>query len=691
MRMRKSAFVLTIALVQIGCSSVTPQKRGIDRSVDLNPSYLETEDGRVVSVQETGDINASVDQQVDGLRRTKRLKPLELTRRSSADTEPLGDELATTDQIKVSSEQLPLKDFIHYVYGELLGLDYIVDPTASNDATPMTMNIQRAFSSRDLFDLTNSLLESKQYTVSRKDKIYYITSNQAQISGNMLIGVGSTPDSVPDTNLDVMQIVSMKYGFKSKLSVVLQQIASVTVLPDAQQGVIFIRGKADEVRKALEFVVVIDQPSPLAKNIAAIDLVYSTPGDFVGQLSTVLSNEGIDVATGSSADSSVILTSIPASSQILVFARNDIFLERVLYWAEQLDVAPRSNEKKYFVFQPDYARAVDLGESLAPLLGGFNETEQQAAAGAPSTSRQQNTTANEARSGGAQSVESEALTMVVDERTNSLVFYTSGQTYSNLLPLVRRLDVQPKQVLLEIVIAEVTLNDSFEKGVEFNIRDGAWGAGTVGALGLSSIGGFTYQFVGANSQLQAKLFQDASLINLLSRPSILVRDGTSATIDVGTDLPIVGQTTEDPINGERQTTQIEYRRTGIQLGVTPTVNSKGVVTMQITQSISNEVESGTSTLGTPSIFTRDVSTEVVAESGQTIILGGLISENSNQGETKVPFFGDIPVLGQLFRSDNQSSAKTELVMLVTPRIIENRSQWDTITRDFKNQLENLKF
>jgi general secretion pathway protein D len=160
-----------------------------------------------------------------------------------------------------------------------------------------------------------------------------------------------------------------------------------------------------------------------------------------------------------------------------------------------------------------------------------------------------------------------------------------------------------------------------------------------------------------------------------------------ANIRVGTDIPIQGGIVSD--NGVTQTS-FEYRRTGVEVSVTPTINAQGVVIMNITQDISNEVDTSNTSGGNPAIFERSLSTEAVVASGQTVILGGLISENTSNSDTRVPFFGDIPILGNLFKGKNDSTTKTELVMLVTPRVIYNGDQWQKLMSDFQNGLKNIR-
>ena len=169
-----------------------------------------------------------------------------------------------------------------------------------------------------------------------------------------------------------------------------------------------------------------------------------------------------------------------------------------------------------------------------------------------------------------------------------------------------------------------------------------------------------------------------------------MRDGVAASISVGDDIPTIGSTTTNPLNSERETTTIEYRKTGVDLTVTPTINAQGTVIMTISQSISN-VSDTTGASDNPSFFERTLNTEVVAGNGQTVMLGGLISENKSNGASSVPFFGSLPVLGHLFRSDTSSSDKTELVILVTPKIVQNTDDWQRVKQSFIQGLENLTF
>ena len=423
---------------------------------------------------------------------------------------------------------------------------------------------------------------------------------------------------------------------------------------------------------------------------------------------------------------SVALVPLDQLGAIVVFAGSADLLARVEYWVTQLDKPTQGPAERYFIYHPRYSRASDLGSSVAPLLGGTIATSgnltrdtrsalgpaatplgrrefgggrrRTRCAAAPSTrpaTRSPRTTccavtpARAPRGSENISVKGEGVTLSVDPRSNSLIFYTTGMRYQTLLPMIKRLDVPPKQILLEAMIAEVTLTGEFAYGVEFAFTSGEFSGGTLGNLGLPD-GGLSLNWVGnLTDQVRLKLSSTNSLVNVLSNPTLVVRDGVEATITVGSDMPTVGATATDPLQSDRQITQVLYRKTGLDLRIRPTINAEGVVVMEIDQSISNTVPGASAVDGAPVFFERAVTTEVVARSGESILLAGLISERQNDNTSGVPGLSKIPGLGYLFRSDSKSKERTELVLLITPRVIEDPRQWNDIRIGMQGALENL--
>ena len=168
---------------------------------------------------------------------------------------------------------------------------------------------------------------------------------------------------------------------------------------------------------------------------------------------------------------------------------------------------------------------------------------------------------------------------------------------------------------------------------------------------------------------------------------MMVIEGESASFTVGSSISVVGQTTQDPISGQRQTSSSEYRNTGLEVSVTPEVLSGSMIKMIVSESISNTVP-GTSGAGAnPDIFTRALETVVMAPSGQTIMLAGLISENASTGGSGTPGLSKIPVLGNLFKARSKVSDRSELIILITPKLLKQPSEWERVRDEFESQLK----
>jgi len=176
----------------------------------------------------------------------------------------------------------------------------------------------------------------------------------------------------------------------------------------------------------------------------------------------------------------------------------------------------------------------------------------------------------------------------------------------------------------------------------------------------------------------------------LSSPILLVRDGFPATISVGNDVPTVGATASDPLVSDKTVTTVLYRKTGLQLTITPTINAEGSVVMEITQQISSTVPGSSGVQGAPIFFERSVSTEVVAGSGQSVLLAGLISESGTDSAEKVPFLGRIPAFGGLFSSTSKRREKTELVLFITPRVVNSGAEWGSLYEKINESFKYLQ-
>jgi general secretion pathway protein D len=541
------------------------------------------------------------------------------------------------------------------------------------------------------------VLIDRGLTIKFNDDVYLIAKADKKSKSSTVVGMGRTVDTIPNASQKIMQIVPILYGIKVSLRNTVMELADVSITLDVKQSALFVTGDYRNVSRALELIQLLDSPANRGRFIGLVRLVYSAPELYLNQISTLLDNEGIPNSINDPGNNNLVFVPLSQIGAVAVFAATKELLQRVQYWTFILDKPAKGDVNQYFVYHPKYARAQDIGESLTPLISAKASTSNRSLASTALKNKKDasgnstgNLTKNTRTAGGS----NDRITFVVDERSNALIFYTTGTEYRSIIGLVDRLDVLPKQVMLDIVVAEVTLTDQFQYGVKWAINNGLVGnAEQIGQSASSFLfdGGFSYIFDnGKGDNITANLSQSDTHVKVLSNPSILVRDGFTASLDIGTDIAIVSAVTEGFNDNDRVTTSTSYRKTGIKVSVTPTINAQGIVIMDIDESISNEVtaQSGGQS-NNPNIFERNLTTAVVAESGQTIILGGLIDEKKTVVENKIPLLGDIPLLGNLFKSSDDQYNKTELVLMVTPRVISRTDQWDGMMSTFKEKLSDI--
>lgn len=613
------------------------------------------------------------------------LEPLANNKTSQSEQANLADKFSNSERVKLTADSLLVKDYLHYVFGELLNVNYILGDQLNNSKDRVTLNLQDELTKRKLFTLSEQMLRERNILIRYQDGIYYIHKSDDGVSSNLVYGYGANPVDVPNTSNEIVQLAPFKTGMQTPLANTIRQLTSVNATPLFDQQAIMFKGKRSDIIKALEFMQLVDQPAFRNRSIGMYKSAFVPVEELSKQLQDLMKQEGISVSINASSEQAVSIVPIERTNTMVFFTNDKRFIQRVSYWAQQLDQPADGNQEQYFVFNPEFSRATDLGESLQMLLGGGASQALTSSTSATSQNNQANSN-NSNKVKRNISVNADGMKMVVDERSNALIFYTTGDDYRNLLPMIKRLDIMPKQIVLEMMIAEVTLTDEFKQGVEFALTN--QGASKQGGFNLENGGsGLSYVLSGTAGKLDFNLLQKDTYVNVLSRPSLAVRDGVEASITVGNRIPIVGDIVTDPVNGSR--TSVEYLETGIDLQVTPTVNAQGVVLMEITQKISNQASSSGAE-GNPIIFERSLKTEVIAGNGQTIMLGGLISENSTLTDRSVPFFSSIPIFGRLFDGTDNNTNKTELVVLVTPRIVDSTAEWESVYSQFKQGMSELK-
>jgi general secretion pathway protein D len=289
--------------------------------------------------------------------------------------------------------------------------------------------------------------------------------------------------------------------------------------------------------------------------------------------------------------------------------------------------------------------------------------------------------------------------IVADEKNNALVIFARPRDYKMIEAMIQHLDVVPLQVLIEATIAEVTLNDNLQFGLQwffskgsskFELNQATSGINTAADI-AASFPGFNYVLGGGKGKVVLSALSELTHVDVVSAPHLLVLDHQTAGLQVGDQVPIITESAQSVIAaGAPIVNSVQYLNTGVVLQVTPRVNSSGLITLDIDQQVSDVATTTTSTINSPTITQRRIVTSVVVQDGETIALGGLILDNQNHTRAGIPVLSDIPVVGSLFRTDTRKNARTELLVLLSPKIVRNAKEARDLTDDLRDRMRLVK-
>jgi general secretion pathway protein D len=353
------------------------------------------------------------------------------------------------------------------------------------------------------------------------------------------------------------------------------------------------------------------------------------------------------------------------------------------------------------IFSPEPAvPAPSLAPGLTAGTVGQTITRTTPTMNRPAEARAQPPKASTAQNDGAGGLEIDRLDrvqVIADEPNNALLILARGGEYRQILAALRQLDVSPMQVLIEVTIAEVTLTDNLSFGVEWFFKNNFGSRTGEGLLDLGSgagigslVPGFSYALKGPDVRFVLNTLATESNLSILSSPSLLVLNNQEATINVGEEVPLTTQQQQSTVTEDAAIiNSIEYRDTGVMLKVKPRVNAGGLVIMEVEQEVSQATSTVDADPLTPRIRQRKISSTVAVDSGNTIILGGLIEETRDLSESGIPGLHKVPVLGALFGTKEDNQDRKELIVLITPRAVSNSNAALQVTEQYRRRLQKL--
>ena len=648
-------------------------------------------------------------------------------------------------------EDAPIADIVQLVLRDIVKADYVIHPPLSGTVTLATRGEVSA--DQAVFLLESALQANGIAMVRDPRGTYHLGRPEALkgiVATPRLVGSGPLPPGsgtiivplqyigagemaailrplVPPESLlrvDTVRNLLILAGTRTQAEGWLDLVATfdVNMLQGMSVGVFPLKyASVSEVEAA--FQLLSGGSSARTSTATGTGAAASAPGAAATPSAAVGGGLDINALLGS-----VRILPIARINSILVVTPRAAYLDEARRWIDKLDrPGTASGESQLYVYAVQNGSAGHLSRVLSGIFGqgtanasstgsgvapGLSTTTAATAATTGATTqgsgttgslsstanRTTNATSNIQGTGVSTLNLGSNLRVVADEINNAVLIYGTRGDYTKIEAALRRLDVAPTQVLIEASIIEVTLSDDLQYGLQWAFNDssrtsgGFTGAGTLSTAAGATFGatsaGFSYSLSNPLGNIRAVLSALAakSLVNVISSPSLMVLDNHTASITVGNQQPI--QSGQTITTGGVISSSIQYKDTGVSLVVTPSVNAGNIVTLQVNQTVTDvgQVDSATQQRA---FLQRQFSSKVAVRSGESLVLGGLIRDNTTTGKSGLPLLQDIPLLGNLFGTNSKNTARTELIVVITPRVVRSDQDVREVSQELRERMRGI--
>jgi general secretion pathway protein D len=601
------------------------------------------------------------------------------------------------------------------VMGEILRINYIIDPRVKG---VVNIHTSGQISAGEVFPIFQSILRLNGATAVKKGDVYEIVplseGKKSSPPSSLSSGLGKQPSEEKYT----IQIISLKYIPVSEVSKMIKPFLSdgADIIEHPPKNILIIGDVASNVKKSLDIIGLFDIDIFRDLRVRIYPILNGDVNDVTKEMERIFSS--FEISTKSGRGVGITFTPIVRTNSLLVVSSIPDIFEKVEGWLKELDSIPAEESKlSVFVYYVQNAKAKDLADVLKEAFTARKEKKgeakgktveqtpaQRSARPTPTPAPQ---AAPAAEEGGA--VPTGEISIVVDEQNNALVIRALTRDYRSILETIKKLDIYPKQVLIEVFLAEITLDNKHQFGIEWsqfttshspiaqqftlNSPPPTDPFGQALAAGTN----LRYSIVELGGRFAAAINAAASdnRLKVVSSPHILASNNKEAKIQVGSSQPILTNTYTTGFSTGTSTGvvegTIEYKDIGIILIVTPRVSDGGLVTMEVSVENSTVATTSLGTLPSIPVFNKRTAKTVLSiMEGQTIVIGGLIQDTKNDTKSGVPFLSKIPVLGAVFGYQTYDRGKTELLLMLTPHVISDLKQSNAVTQEFRDKVEGIK-
>ena len=612
-------------------------------------------------------------------------------------------------EIVLNFEGESLQSVVHTILGEVLQETFVIGPGVSGQ---VTFSTSKAVSRDQLMPILEILLRWNGAAMVFTEGRYHILPVSDAVRGNL----------VPVLSKDALamgyevRVIPLKFIGALEMEKILEPYTREGAMVRVDQGrnMIFLAGTQEELRNYQQTVDIFDVDWLKGMSVGIYPLHTVDVESITTELTTIFSLE----EDASPLKGMFRFVPLERLGSIMVITPQAAYLEKARKWIETLDRGAAGSGVQLYVYRVKNLEAQVLAEYLTQLFGGTTsgrqdkssrgtlapglQEAQKSSIGDFNSNRQSANTrgvnSNRNSGGGVVSVGDEEIRITSVIETNSLLIQASQSQYSSIHAAIERIDQEPLQVLIEAQILDVELNEDLQFGVNWFLTNNPdatppGGDGPISeAFDSVTFGGSTNFFASITGPIGSSFMQatitaldSVTDVRSLGAPSLLVRNNATATITVGTQVPV--QSSSISTGNSNVVSSAQYVSTGITLTVTPRINPGGLVYMDVSQEVSRPGarDPDVSTSGNPPINNKSVTSQVAVQSGQTIYLGGLISEQTSKGRTGVPYLNRIPGIGRLFGSTTSSTTRSETIVMITPTVIENTADLKKVSDDIRTE------
>jgi general secretion pathway protein D len=580
-------------------------------------------------------------------------------------------------------EMADVQNVTKTILGDILGENYVVDPSIK---TKITLHTSRPIPKSALISTFENILRMNDLALVRTNGLYSVIPDS---HARAALGVsrnrvhrqhGYQSLVMPLANISAHSMLSILESVKPQ---------KVVLAADDSRNIVMATGTQQELENILSTVKIYDVDQMKGMSVGIYPLKAVEASVVVDEIKVIY-----DLDDGGPMDGMLKMQTIDRLNAIMVVTPQINYLAEIKAWIDRLDKVEDISGREMYVFHVEHGRADHLARLLGELFGtADSDRDSGLGSGSSEMSPSPIRAATKSRSPGPAG---SSIKIVADDLNNSLLILASRTDYAVVRAALRRLDVVPKQVLIEATIFEVALTDELSYGLQWfynnTFNNGYGGTGELFPLDVTPSFGYTLFDSGGQVRGVLNALAADSRLNIISSPSLLVQDNQTATIRVGDEVPVrtsestsIATSGLDPII----TSTIQYRDTGVLLQVQPRVNASGQITMEIVQEVNGVDLTTSSGIDSPTIFQRSINTVVTVQSGESIILGGLITESESISKNGVPFLRRVPVLGAMFGSTTNSKDRAELLVMITATAVPDNISARMVTDEMKKKMPAL--